>query len=343
MTEHELPYSEDAGDDPIAASRAIQRRTGRTFYLATRLFPRRVRRATHVLYAFFRLADDVVDENVDRPAAEKRAELRHLREVTLDAQPTSVPILEEFRRVRDRRDIPDEEVRLFLDAMETDVSKSRYETREELESYMRGSAAAVGNMMAAVMGVENFEGARPHAEALGEAFQLSNFLRDVREDVRDHGRIYLPRETLERHGAAERDVENLDPTPEFRRAMESELRWAEERYRVGVAGIDLLPRDCQFPVLLAAVYSAEYHRLIRRRDFDVLSRSPRLGTARMLALLARVRWHWARRDDPEAVFYAASAISREETDGSPTEPEEPAGRVRRPLRTIRRAAREYGR
>lgn len=75
-----------------------------------------------------------------------------------------------------------------------------------------------------------------------------------------------------------------------------------------VAGIRYLPADCRFPVLLAAVLYADYHRAIRARDCDVLSAEPSLGTARKLSLLARTRWHWAWNSDPEAVFRRASAV-----------------------------------
>ncbi|MFB6122581.1 MAG: phytoene/squalene synthase family protein [Haloferacaceae archaeon] len=296
-------------DDSLRASREIQKETGRTFYLATRLFPPRIREATHVLYAFFRRADDVVDEPGEMgPEAQRRA-FERLRAVARGDEEPSDPVMAAFREVSETYSIPDAEVDRFLSAMEADVTKSRYETYDELDDYMRGSAAAVGNMMTAVMGADDPAAAKPHAEALGKAFQMTNFLRDVREDVVDHGRIYLPRTTLDRHGVAEDDVTEFRPTPGFREAMAAELRRTEALYRAGVAGIRHLPADCQFPVLLAAVYSAEYHRLIRARDYDVLSSTPRLDTGRMLLRLARLRWHWRHRD-PESAFYAVSAVSR---------------------------------
>jgi len=128
--------------------------------------------------------------------------------------------------------------------MKTDIDKSRYETYEHLRAYMRGSAAAVGAMMTAIMGTENESTALPHAVALGEAFRMTNFLRDVREDVVEMDRIYLPLETLERHGVTEAQVENLEFTPGFAEAMRAELGRTERLYRQGVAGIEYLPRDC---------------------------------------------------------------------------------------------------
>jgi phytoene synthase len=172
---------------------------------------------------------------------------------------------------------------------------------------MRGSSVAVGQMMTAIMEPDDPETARPHAKALGEAFQLTNFLRDVREDVVDLDRIYLPQEALEEHGVTEAQIEALSMNDAFARLMEDQLERTEKRYREGVAGIEYLPKDCQFAVLFAAVLYVDHHRLIRDHGFDVLTNEPELGTARTLRLLAETRWHWFRTKDPEAVFYRVSS------------------------------------
>jgi len=292
----------------LSTSKDIQRRTGRTFYVATRLLPERVRHPTYVLYAFFRVADEVVDDPGDATPAEQRARLDELRAQALGrAEPTD-PVLAAFREVADERSIADEDVEVFVDAMQSDVAKHRYADYGELEAYMDGSAAAVGRMMLAVMGSEDPELARPHATALGEAFQLTNFLRDVREDVEDRDRIYLPQRTLERHGVTDDQIERLEFSESFAAAMRDEMRRAEQLYRQGVTGIQYLPADCRFAVLLAAVLYAEHHRLIRACDYDVLSEAPQLGTARKLWLVARTWWHWRRTRDPETVFRRVSAV-----------------------------------
>lgn len=295
-------------DRQLRRSKAIQQRTGRTFHFATRLLPQRIRHPTYVLYAFFRVADEVVDGAADRPRAEQRERLERFRAQALGREPTDDPILAAFREVRERRGIPDAEVERFIDAMLADVEKSRYDTYEELSSYVRGSAAAVGVMMQAVMGVEDPEAVRAHAVALGEAFQLTNFLRDVAEDIEDHDRIYLPGTTRDRYGVTEADVRRCDPTDGFRAAMADELRRAERKYREGVAGIEYLPADCQFAVLYAAVLYAEHHRLIRARDYDVFSSPPEVGAIRAAWLWAKTRWHWRRSRDPVTVFRAVSAV-----------------------------------
>ncbi|WP_459191664.1 phytoene/squalene synthase family protein [Halosimplex sp. J119] len=305
--------------DHVDTSKRIHRQTGRTFYVATKLLPERVREATYVLYAFFRVADEVVDRPDDPDPDAQRRRLEAMRAIALGESPdhAELPederaVLEAFRTLAAEKGIADEEIEVFVDAMLQDVETARYETYEDLEAYMRGSSVAVANMMMAAMEMPEAERERalPHARALAEAFQLTNFLRDVREDIHDYGRVYVPQETLERYGVSESDLAEARVSDGFVAAMRHELQRTERRYREGVAGIRLLPEDCQFGVLLAAVFYAEHHRLIRSRGYDVLSETPELGRLRRGYLLVRTWVHWRRHRDPEAVFYAVSGISR---------------------------------
>jgi len=309
-------------DDRVARSKAIQRNTGRTFHLATRVLPERVRHATYVLYGFFRVADEVVDD-VDPAGADpaaQRATLERFRDAALGRREAENEVIAAFDEVREREGIADEDVDAFVDAMLADVDTDRYETYEELEAYMDGSAAAVGRMMTAVMDPEDEAAALPHATALGEAFQMTNFIRDVREDVVERDRIYLPVETLEDHGASAAQVLDLEFSESFADAVRHEMRRTERLYQEGVAGIETLPEDCQFAVTLAAVLYADHHRLVRELDYDVLSTTPALSRRRKLSLLARTALNWSVLRDPEAVFYRVSAVpAGAEGDAGPTE------------------------
>ncbi|MFB6146879.1 MAG: phytoene/squalene synthase family protein, partial [Halobacteriaceae archaeon] len=133
---------------------------------------------------------------------------------------------------------------------------------------------------------------------------------NVREDILQYDRIYLPRETLADHGVTEADVEALRPTSEFRAAMRDLLARTEREYHEGVSGIEYLPHDCRFPVLLAAVLYADHHRLIRRQDCDVLSARPTLSLRRRLWLVARTWVAWRRHGDPVTAFYRVTGLSR---------------------------------
>lgn len=294
--------------DQVARSKAIQRRTGRTFHVATRFLPERVRHPTYVLYAFFRLADEVVDADNGLSDEQRRERLERFRAAALGEEPTDDPVLSAFCELRERHGIADEDVHVFVDAMAADVKTSRYESYEELRAYMDGSAAAVGRMMTAVMAPEDPGRGLPHATALGEAFQLTNFVRDVREDLLERDRIYLPAETFRAHGVDHDQVARLEFDDRVGAAVHAELARAEQLYREGVAGIELLPEECQFPVVLAAVLYVDHHRLIRAREFDTLSATPQLSNARKLWLAARARWHWRRSRDPVSVFRTVSSL-----------------------------------
>jgi len=304
--------------DQIDTSKQIHRQTGRTFYAATKLLPERVRETTYVLYAFFRIADEVVDRTDDPDPETQRRRLEAMRTAALGEPDPGVDLTEDeravldaFRSLADRTGIDDREIEVFVDAMVQDIETARYPAYDDLEEYMRGSSVAVANMMMAAMAMsaEDREQAQPHANALAEAFQLTNFLRDVREDIHDYGRVYVPQETLDRFDVDESDLAEANVTDGFVAAMRHELQRTERRYREGVAGIRMLPEDCQFGVLLAAVFYAEHHRLIRARDYDVLTETPELGRLRRGYLLVRTWIHWRRHRDPEATFYAVSAVS----------------------------------
>ena len=296
------PPTDMVDDDQIARSKSIQQRTGKTFHLATRLLPERVREATYVLYAFFRVADEVVDDADGVPPEEQRRELESIRAAALGERETDDPVLAAFSELREAYDLADDDINVFLDAMIADINTDEYATYQELEAYMNGSASAVGRMMTDVMAPENPDQALSHATALGEAFQLTNFLRDVREDIVERDRIYLPQSTLAEHGVSNDQLRTFEMDDDVRAVMETELTRAEELYETGVAGIKYLPADCQLAVLLSAVLYADHHRLIRTRDYDVLSITPQLATTRKLSLLARTRWRWIWSKDPEAVF-----------------------------------------
>ncbi len=305
-----------ASPDDVATSKAIQQRTGKTFHVATRLLPQHARKATYVLYAFFRVADEVVDDPEGKPPDEQRAELARIREAALGQRETDDPVLSAFRSIKKRHDVPDREVETFMDAMEMDVTVDRYDTYADLEEYLRGSSVAVAYMMLEVMDPEKKERARPHAKALGEAFQLTNFLRDVREDIVDYDRIYLPESTLAEHDVTEEQIASFRFDDNFAAAMQTELKRTEELYRKGVEGIGYLPADCRFGVLLSAVLYAEHHRQIRGHGYDVLSARRTLTNRRRFWLAAKTWYRYKRTGDAVATFEAVSAVPPANADSS---------------------------
>lgn len=184
--------------------RQLNSRHGRTYFLAARLLPVERRSAVHALYGFARRADDIVDDTGEQHApAERDRRLRGLEDDLargLRGEEGTDPVVRAVADTARRYGIAGALFADFLTSMRNDLSVTDYATYDELRAYMHGSAAVIGLQMLPVLGsVVPLDEAAPHAAALGVAFQLTNFLRDVGEDL-ERGRVYLPADLLAAHG-----------------------------------------------------------------------------------------------------------------------------------------------
>ncbi|MFI6564295.1 phytoene/squalene synthase family protein [Streptomyces sp. NPDC050534] len=187
-----------------ARCRQLNARHGRTYFLATRLLPVERRPAVHALYGFARWADDIVDTlDPTTSALERSARLarlqRDLRTGLRDGD-SAEPVVRALADTAHRYGIDHRYFTDFMTAMRADLDITDYATYSDLRRYTYGSAEVIGLQMLPVLGtvVPRAEAA-PHAAALGVAFQLTNFLRDVGEDL-GRGRVYLPADLLAAHG-----------------------------------------------------------------------------------------------------------------------------------------------
>jgi len=186
------------------ACRALNAHHGRTYFLATRLLPRARRPAVHALYGFARYADEIVDDlGDDRTPTAKAARLDALAAqlaTALDGGPAAHPVLAALADTARRYAIDRAHFTDFLVSMRMDTEVTDYPTFAELDRYVHGSAAVIGLQMLPILGTTGPRAAaEPAAAALGVAFQLTNFLRDVGEDL-DRGRVYLPADELAAFG-----------------------------------------------------------------------------------------------------------------------------------------------
>ena len=187
-----------------ATCRALNAAHGRTYFLATRLLPAARRPAVHALYGFARYADEIVDDlDDDRPVAAKAVQLDGLTadmEAAFDGAPAAHPVLAALADTVRRYDIDRRHFADFMVSMRMDTTVTEYATFDDLAVYVHGSAAVIGLQMLPILGTRvPREEAEPPAAALGVAFQLTNFLRDVGEDL-DRGRVYLPADELAAFG-----------------------------------------------------------------------------------------------------------------------------------------------
>jgi phytoene synthase len=172
----------------------LQRRYDPTFHLATRALPRDVRPAVHALYGFLRGADEIVDGDARPMTPEQRRSAldawQHELEEGLARGRSDHPVLAALVDAGRRHDLPLNELSVYMDSMRIDCDgRVRLRSREELDTYMNGSAATVGRVIAPLLGIPRER--REDVARLGLAFQLTNFLRDIHEDFA-MDRVYLP-------------------------------------------------------------------------------------------------------------------------------------------------------
>lgn len=279
-----------AGPADFAECRRLHRLHGTTYYFATRFFHRRHRDAVHAVYGFVRVADEWVDNPGDLTPEERRELLmRYRMELTLgiDGVRPEHPVLRAFCDVMRTSEMSIEEPLLFLDAMAQDIYVDRYPTYADLRHYMRGSASAVGLMMCTVLRCGENPRMIAAAQALGEAMQLTNFLRDVGEDG-ERGRIYLPQEDMQAFGVLEEDVLARRMTPEFVQLLKFEIARARALYAEADFGIPLLPDRVQPPIRLARVLYSRILDRIEAQDYNVFAARARTTKWEKFRVLAQV-------------------------------------------------------
>jgi phytoene synthase len=296
-----------AGTDPLlAASYATCRRLhasyGRTYYLATLLLPAWKRPYVHALYGFARYADEIVDDlGSTLSAPEKASALDEWgrRFLAGEPAPDAAPGRDVLPAVRDtiaRWDIPLGHFEAFLRSMTMDLTVSEYETFEDLQSYVYGSAAVIGLQMVPIL-EPLVPVAYDYARDLGVAFQLANFLRDVGEDLA-RGRIYLPQESMRLFGVDRQRLARGVVDGPIRRLLAFEVSRCRELFRNAAPGIRLLhptSRDC---IRTAFVLYGGILDEIERADYQVLDRRVSVPLPRRLAvaLPGLVRATRARRN-----------------------------------------------
>ena len=275
--------------------RRIHAAHGRTYYLATRLLPRDRRPDVWALYAFARVADELVDTPSTQPPdpaillAWREQAMKAIRSASRP-DPAEQPVLAATWQTMHTYGLEPDLLREFLDSMVMDLTVSRYATWEELRGYMRGSAAVIGELMAPLLGASGPD-ALGRAAALGEAFQLTNFIRDVGEDY-TLGRIYLPQADLARFGVNEDllsdAVRTTVPSLQVRALVAFEVRRAVNLYAVAEPGLGMVDARSQ-PCLEAAftLYRRILHRVIAN-DFNVFERRLVVPTWQRLATAGRV-------------------------------------------------------
>ncbi|MEZ0164053.1 phytoene/squalene synthase family protein [Kineococcus sp. LSe6-4] len=286
--------------EAFEACRLLHAEHGKTYYLATLLLPPAKRPYVWALYGFARYADEFVDSLTDPdPDALVRWSEEFL--ASLDSRDAPEPVGRAMAATMRRWDLPRAHVEAFLESMRMDITTTGYATYEDLRHYVYGSAAVIGLEMLPVLEPLTPEAA-PRARALGEAFQLTNFVRDVGEDL-DRGRVYVPEEDLTRFGLTREDLfaaRAAGTTPQaVRDVLAFEAARTRELYAYAEPGIDMVhptSRDCLRTAYL--LYGGILDE-VEAAGFDVLARRVKVGMGRRLAVAVPglVRARLARWDE----------------------------------------------
>ena len=272
-------------DASYARCRELNKAYGTTYYAATFVLPRVKRHHVHALYGFCRYADDIVDDLGPAPVDVREKALTDLGErffADLDDGDSDDPVLKAVVHTVKAFSIDPDCFRRFLRSMTMDLTVATYDTFDDLLQYMDGSAAVIGEMMLPILEPSS-PAAVPHARDLGIAFQLTNFLRDVSEDL-DRGRVYLPQEDVRRFGASppERRV-----SASWRELMRYEIARTREYYASADLGIPYLPPASARCIRAARrLYSAILDQ-IEASDYDVFTRRARVPSWRKAVVIAR--------------------------------------------------------
>ncbi|MGA1654953.1 MAG: phytoene/squalene synthase family protein [Ilumatobacteraceae bacterium] len=285
-TTHLLPGGPVTLAQSYALCKDFNKRHGTTYYWSTKVLPADKRPHVHALYGFCRYADDIVDDLGPVPVAQRQAALagfgeRFFRD--LDSGASADPVLMAVVDTVQKFPIDPECFRRFLRSMTMDLTVEKYETWEDLLHYMDGSAAVIGEMMLPILEPHD-PAAFGHARDLGNAFQLTNFLRDVNEDL-DRGRVYIPQEDVRRFGV---DMSQRTCTPEFVELMKFEIARCRTLYASADDGIAMLPNRSARCIRAARVLYSRILDRIEAQDHDVFAKRASVSTLHKALMVTRL-------------------------------------------------------
>jgi phytoene synthase len=269
---------------------ALTRHHSKTFYLASGLLPEAKCRAARALYGFCRITDNIVDMSEDANPRESLESWR--RVVMLPQPPTDEPVALAWADAQLRFNIPAGYARQLIDGVKQDFTKTRYQTFAELAEYSYGVASTVGLMAMHIIGFRGDE-AIPHAVKLGVALQITNILRDVREDWLN-GRLYLPLDELAQFGLGEADIARGVKYGVYDNRWRGFMAYQIERtrclYAESLPGIKLLNMDGRFAITAAAKLYEAILDEISRADYDVFTSRASVSALGKLKRLPGIWW-----------------------------------------------------
>ena len=266
----------------------VTKENARNFYYTFRPMPSEKRRAMYAVYAYCRLCDDIADGEL--PIEDKRLGFEEVRQNLGTSEPSGedAPMYRALHDAAVRFEIPYSYFEEILEGVEMDMVKSRFADFEELREYCYKVASVVGLVCIRIFGYEDPK-AKDYAVDMGLAMQLTNILRDVKEDA-ERGRIYIPQDEMSQFKYTEAELERGALNDEFRSLMAYQAERAHRYFESSRALFPLIAADARTcPRLMHATYSGILER-IEQAGYDVFERRIGISAGAKLVLLARL---WA--------------------------------------------------
>lgn len=256
-------------------SERLTKRYSTSFSLSSRLFDRGIRRHIYAIYGLVRIADEIVDTYRDSDSLERLNNLEVEVARAIEAQYSANPIVHAYAQTARRFAIDSSLLTAFFDSMRMDIDTKSF-TKKQYDEYIYGSAEVIGLMCARVFvqgEKESYESLQTGARALGSAYQKVNFLRDMKSDYEERGRVYFPR------------VEFDSFSDTDKRTIEEDI---EADFAVARQAIDNLPRDAKKAVRASYYYYYALFEDIKHADAETIkTRRLRISSARKMALFAK--------------------------------------------------------
>ena len=258
----------------LKISRVVTNHYSTSFSIGTYLLNKSVRPCIYAIYGFVRLADEIVDSFNDYPRETLMENFIRDYENSLVDQISLNPILNAFQEVVLKYELQDL-TENFLASMKMDLYKSTY-SKDEYEDYIMGSARVVGLMCLKVFvdnDKERYEALKPYAMRLGSAFQKVNFLRDIKADYEDLGRVYFPEVSFEHFSNADKNLLITDIENDFKEAL---------------IGIKKLPSNSKLGVYVAyKYYLVLIHKLKVKSSSEIIEQRTRVSNVNKFWLLCK--------------------------------------------------------
>ncbi len=291
-------------------SRKYTKSFAKSFYFASFFLPREKRYASYSIYTFCRLADNIVDTSVKRGKEDMERLLRELR-ISLNNAYANVNrglIDSAFTDTIKKYNVPKKYFDELIKGVSMDINVKRFKTNDELEVYCYGVASTVGLLMSYILGFSD-KRALFYAEYLGKAMQITNILRDIREDYL-MGRIYLPEDEMKLFRYSEEDLKNNVLNENFKKLMKYQIEKARLYYQLGENGIKFLTNDGSRAcvIMMNKIYSSLLDE-IESNDYDIFSERRYVSIGKKVLISLKYLFSGKKSKEKELLSYGENITS----------------------------------